>query len=101
MCCFRTRPKATASVGLEHRALLQPSTAVPSHLEASDLQLPLDAWSAVETVVLLKKCCNMGRDGSVLLGTLTRVALPLLSGVEVAEGHTQLAAEPGKGKAIM
>ena len=54
MGCFKTRPKATASVGLELRALHQPSNAVPSHLEASSPQLPVDAWSAVEAAVLLK-----------------------------------------------
>jgi hypothetical protein len=48
MGCFRTRPKATASAGLELRTLHQPSNAVPSHLEASGPQLPVDAWSAVE-----------------------------------------------------
>ena len=88
MGCFRTRPKATASVGHELRALHQPSNAVPSHLEASSPQLPVDAWSAVEAAVLLKNRCNLGRDGSVLLGTGTRVALPLPSGVDAAAGHT-------------
>ena len=73
---------------------------MPSHLEASGPQLPVDSWSAVKAAVLLKNRCNLGRDGSVLLGTGTRVALPLLSGVEAAAGHTQLAAEPGNGKAI-
>ena len=73
---------------------------MPSHLEASGPQLPVDAWGAVEAAVLLQNRCHLGRDGSVLLGTRTRVALPLLSGVEAAAGHTQLAAEPGKGTAI-
>jgi hypothetical protein len=47
-----------------------------------------------------KSQTTSGRDGSVLLGTGTRVALPLLSGVKAAAGHTRLAAEPGNGKAI-
>ena len=100
MGCLRTRPKAMASVGLELRTLHQPSNAVLPHVEASSPQLPMDAWSAVEAAVLLKNRCHLGRDSSVLLGIGTRIALPLLSGVEAAAGHTQLAAEPGNGKAI-
>ena len=73
---------------------------MPPHLEASSPQFSVDAWSTVEAAVLLKNRCYLGCDCSVLLGTGARVALPLLSGVEAAAGHTQLAAEPGNGKAI-
>ena len=97
MGCIRTWPITTASLGLELRALHQPSNVLPSYLEASSPQLPVDAWSAVVAAVLLKNRCHLVRDGSVLLGTGTRVVLPLLSGVEAAAGHTQLVAEPGNG----
>ena len=74
--CFRTRPKATAFTSLEFRTLHQPSNAVSSHFETSSPQLPVDEWSAVEAAVLLKNRCHLGCDGSFLLGTGTRVALP-------------------------
>ncbi len=96
----RAGPKATASTGLEFRALHPPSNAVPTHFEASSPQLPMDAWSSIEGAVLLKNRCHLCCDGSVLLGTGNRIVLPLLGGVEAAAGHTQLPVEPGNGKTI-
>ena len=96
----RAGPKATASTGLEFRALHPPSNAVPSHFEDSSPQFPVEAWSSIEVAVLLKKRCHLCCDGSVLLGTGNRIVLPLLRGVEAAAGHTQLPAEPGNCKAV-
>ena len=63
-----------------------------AHLEASSLELLINARCSVETSVPIKNSLHLGRDGLVLLGPWAGVVLPLPPGIETAAGYTQLPA---------
>ena len=63
-----------------------------AHLEASSLELLMDARCTLETAVPIKNSLHLGCDGLVLLGPWAWVLLPLPPGIETAAGYTQLPA---------
>ncbi len=89
-----------AGLGSQRGLVHESGDAVPAHQATSGPQFLVDPWGAVEAAVLLEHRSHISGDGRVLPGPSARVLLPLPPGIEAAEGHSQLLAQPGHRKAI-